>query len=45
MRILNRTDILALVDVAALIPAVATAMRRVSEGKTDMPLPILARSV
>ena len=38
MRVLNRADILAVVDVAALIAPVATAMRRVSEGKTDMPL-------
>ena len=38
MRILNRADIRALVDVAALVPAIRAAMRRVSEGKTDMPL-------
>jgi ornithine cyclodeaminase len=38
MRILNRDDIRALVDVAALVPAMRTAMRRVSEGRTEMPL-------
>jgi ornithine cyclodeaminase len=38
MRILNRADIHALVDVAGLVPAIREAMRRVSEGKTDMPL-------
>lgn len=38
MRVLNRDDILAVVDTAALIAPIAEAMRRVSEGKTDMPL-------
>ena len=38
MRILNRADIRALVDVAALVPAIRAAMQRVSQGKTDMPL-------
>ena len=38
MRVLNRADILAVVGVADLIAPVRTAMRRVSEGKTDMPL-------
>ncbi len=43
MRILNRTDIRALVDVAGLVPAIGEAMRRVSEGKTDMPLRSMIR--
>ena len=38
MRVLTKADILATVDVAALVAPIATAMRRVSEGKTDMPL-------
>ncbi len=38
MRILNRTDIRAVVDTTALIDTVAAAMRAVSEGRTDMPL-------
>ncbi|MFI4981554.1 MAG: ornithine cyclodeaminase family protein, partial [Nevskiales bacterium] len=38
MLIVTRSDILALVDVAALIPPVATAMQRVSQGRTDLPL-------
>ena len=38
MRILNRADIRALTDVAALVPAMHTAMLRVSAGATDMPL-------
>ncbi len=43
MRILNRADIRSLVDVAGLVPAVRAAMRRVSEGKTDMPLRSMIR--
>ena len=38
MRILSGTDILSVVDVAALIDPIAVAMRRVSEGRADLPL-------
>jgi ornithine cyclodeaminase len=38
MRVLNREDILAVVDTAALIEPIAQAMRQVSAGMTDMPL-------
>lgn len=38
MLVLSATDITALVDVAALIPPIAAVMRRVSEGRGQLPL-------